>query len=119
MVRAAARDGYFEGAHFVASVTTTSMTRHRRQRWYHSTPTSRLDLLGPGPWVAPSPLGAAEARLAAQFGWLPSALDTEPAPALDLLLAPKAAAASGCQPRLPEREGAHGRSRRLSERSWR
>lgn len=87
MVRAAARDGPLDGAHFVTSVTATLYDPAPPPTLVPLYAYIALDLLGLGRGSAPSPLGAAEARLAAQFGWLPSAVDTEPAAELDSLLA--------------------------------
>ena len=97
---ACSRGGRFDGAAFAAAVAATLYDPPPPPELAPLYALVALDLLGLGHGAAPQPLGAAEARLAARFGWLPSAIAEEPAPALDSLLAsldpaPTEAAPSG------------------------
>ncbi|MBR0672016.1 hypothetical protein [Neoroseomonas soli] len=87
LVAACSRGGRLDGNAFAAAVATTLYDPPPPPDLIALHALVALDLLGLGHGAAPSPLGAAEARLAARFGWLPSAIAEEPAPALDSLLA--------------------------------
>lgn len=87
LVAACSRGGRFDGAAFAAAVAATLYDPPPPPELAPLHAMIALDLLGLGRGTAPSPLGAAEARLASRFGWLPSAIAEEPAPALDSLLA--------------------------------
>lgn len=87
LVAACSRGGRFDGTAFAAAVTATLYDPPPPPELVSLHALIALDLLGLGRGGAPSPLGAAEALLAARFGWMPSAIAEEPAPALDGLLA--------------------------------
>lgn len=87
LVDACSRGGRFDGAAFAAAVATSLYDPPPPHDLIPLHALIALELLGLGRGVAPSPLGAAEARLAARFGWMPSAIAEEPAPALDSMLA--------------------------------
>lgn len=87
LVAACSRGGRFDGSAFAAAVAATLYDPPPPPELAPLHALIALDLLGVGHGAAPSALGAAEARLAARFGWLPSAIAEEPAPALDSLLA--------------------------------
>lgn len=87
MVAACTRHGRFEGATFAAAVAATLFDPPPPPTLVPLHALIALDLLGLGHGGAPQPLAAGEAKLAARFGWLPSMLAPEPAPALDGLLA--------------------------------
>lgn len=87
LVAACSRGGRFDGTAFAAAVVATLYDPPPPPELVPLHALLAFDLLGLGHGAAPEPLGAAEARLAARFGWLPSAIAEEPALALDSLLA--------------------------------
>lgn len=87
MVAACSRGGRFDGPAFAAAVATSLYDPAPPPELVPLHALVALDLLGLGHGRAPQPLGQAEALFAARFGWLPSAIAGEPAPALDSLLA--------------------------------
>jgi hypothetical protein len=87
IVQAASRDGYFDSPRFIAGVIGTLYDPPPPPELVPLYALLALDLLGLGRGPAPRPLGQAEAQLAARFGWLPSTIAEESAPALDGLLA--------------------------------
>lgn len=91
LVEAAARTGRFDGMAFASSVATTLYDLPPPAALTPLYAYLALDLLGLGRGAAPEPMALQEARLAARFGWLPSAIAEEPAPALDALLAAETA----------------------------
>jgi hypothetical protein len=93
LVEAAARTGRFDGAAFASSVAATLYDPPPPAALTPLYAYLALDLLGLGRHAAPEPIAAQEARLAARFGWLPSAIAEEPAPPLDALLAAEASPA--------------------------
>ena len=87
LVQAASRDGYFDGARFVAGVAGTLYVPPPPPELFPLYAYLALDLLGLGRGLAPTPLGASEMQLTARFGWLPTTIAEQPATALDALLA--------------------------------
>ncbi len=87
LVMACSRGGRFDGAAFAAAVAATLYDPPPPEALVPLHALVALDLLGLGHGAAPEPLGGAEARLAARFGWLPSVIAEETAPAMDSLLA--------------------------------
>lgn len=87
LVQAASRDGAFDGTVFVAGVAAALYEPPPPPALAPLFVYLALDLLGLGRGPAPTPLGIAEAWLAAEFAWLPSRIGAEPALALDSLLA--------------------------------
>lgn len=98
LVAACSRGGRFDGGAFAAAVAATLYDPPPPPELVPLHAFLALDLLGLGHGPAPPPLGAAEARLAGRFGWLPSAIAQEPAPALDSLLASLEPEAAGPAP---------------------
>jgi hypothetical protein len=87
LVAACSRGGRFDGAGFAAAVAATLYDPPPPPELVPLHALLALGLLGLGQGAAPLPLGAAEARLAVRFGWLPGVIAEEPAMALDSLLA--------------------------------
>lgn len=87
LVSACSRGGRFDGGAFAAAVTATLFDPPPPPALVPLHAVVALDLLGVGHGAPPEPLGAAEARLASRFGWLPSAIAEVSALGLDSLLA--------------------------------
>jgi hypothetical protein len=108
MVAACTLHGRFDGTAFATAVANTLFNPPPPPELASLHALIALDLLGLGHGSAPKPLAAAEARLAARFGWLPSMLAPEPAPALDSLLASLDAASPDEAPPTPGATAASG-----------
>ncbi|UFN46896.1 hypothetical protein LPC08_12735 [Roseomonas sp. OT10] len=87
LVAASTRGGRFDGPAFTAGLAAMLYDPAPPAELAPLHALLALDLLGVGEGPAPAPLAAAEARLAVRFGWMPGALEAEPAAGLDALLA--------------------------------